>query len=120
MVNVSSSFWRITSCPSWLFTGVPISFKMGLLAKQYLADKPFLVIFWPGNSPDLNFINKNAWNYMKNKLNDQDISLVPKLKEGITKKWTMDISVKYLRTLSDFMPRRMEKIIKNVGDMMKY
>jgi hypothetical protein len=74
---------------------------------------------WPGNAPDLSFIKK-AWNYMKNKLNDQDISSVPKPKEGITKMRTMDISMKYLHTLSDSMPRRMEEVIKNVGDMMNY
>ncbi len=34
--------------------------------KQYLADKLFQVMDWPGNSPDLNPI-KNAWNYRKNR-----------------------------------------------------
>jgi hypothetical protein len=39
------------------------------------------------NSHDLNPI-KNGWNYMKNKLNDEDISSVPKLEEAITAMWT--------------------------------
>jgi hypothetical protein len=88
-------------------------FKMDQ-AVPYLLDKPFQVMDWPGNSLDLNPI-KNAWTYMKNKLNDQDISSVPKLKEAITKMWTMEISVEYLRSLSDSMPRRMEEVIKNGG-----
>jgi hypothetical protein len=35
--------------------------------KEYLADKPFNIIDWPGNSPDRNSI-ENCWNYMKEKL----------------------------------------------------
>jgi hypothetical protein len=43
---------------------------MGLLAmqvrgsKNFLADKPFEVINWLGNSPDLNPI-ENCWNYLQ-------------------------------------------------------
>jgi hypothetical protein len=32
--------------------------------KDFLKDKPFEVINWPGNSPELNPID-NAWNYME-------------------------------------------------------
>jgi transposase len=87
--------------------------------KDFLKDKPFEVIDWPGNSPDLNPI-ENAWNFMKNKLRTQDISSVPKLKDAILKLWTQDISTEYLRSLSNSMPKRMEAVIKNHGDMTKY
>ncbi len=52
--------------------------------KDFLNTQPFKVIDWPGNSPDLSPI-ENAWNYMKRKLNSQNISSVPKLKEAILK-----------------------------------
>jgi transposase len=110
-------FMAIHRCTHFLQDGAPCHASKRI--KQYLADKPFQVMDWPGNSPDLNPI-ENAWNFMKNRLNSQDISSVPKLKEAITKMWTMDISVEYLRTLSDSMPRRMEEVIKNGGDMTKY
>jgi transposase len=87
--------------------------------KDFLKDKPFEVIDWPGNSPDLNPI-ENAWNFMKNKLRTQDISSVPKLKEAILKLWTQDISTEYLSSLSNSMPKRIEAVIKNHGDMTKY
>jgi hypothetical protein len=35
--------------------------------KTFLAEQPFQVIDWPGNSPDLNPI-ENCWNFMKNRL----------------------------------------------------
>ncbi len=87
--------------------------------KDFLTDKPFKVIDWPGNSPDLNPID-NAWNFMKNKLRTQDISSVPKLKEAILKMWTQDICTEYLSSLSNSMPKRIEAVIKNHGNMTKY
>jgi transposase len=87
--------------------------------KGFLKDKPFEVIDWRGNSPDLNPI-ENAWNFMKNILTTGDISSVPKLKEAILKMCTQDISRDYLASLSNSMPRRIEAMIKNHGYMTKY
>jgi hypothetical protein len=50
---------------------------------------------------------------MKNKLSNEDISSIPKLKEAILKMWTRDISRDYLASLSNSMPQRMEAVIKN-------
>jgi transposase len=87
--------------------------------KDFLKDKPFEVIDWLGNLPDLNPI-EHTWNFMKNKLRTQDISsipklkeAIPKLKEAILKLWTHDISTEYLSNLSNFMPKRIEAVIKN-------
>ncbi len=57
---------------------------------------------------------------MKNKLSNGNISSIPKLKEAILKMWTKDISRDYLASLSNSMPKRMEAVIKNNGDMTKY
>jgi transposase len=46
--------------------------------KDFLAEQPFKVIDWPGNSSDLNPI-ENCWNHMKNLLKKKDISSIPKL-----------------------------------------
>jgi hypothetical protein len=88
-------------------------------SKDFLKDKPYEVIDWRGNSPDLNPI-ENAWNFMKNKLTTEDISSVPELKEAILKMCAQDISRDYLASLSNSMPRRIEAMIKNHGDMKKY
>jgi hypothetical protein len=45
--------------------------------KTFLAEQPFEVIVWLGNSPDLNPI-ENCWNQMKNMLKKKDISSIPK------------------------------------------
>jgi hypothetical protein len=72
-----------------------------------------------GNSQDLNLI-ENAWNFIKNNLKNQDISSLPKFKEAILKMWPLEISTEYLSNLSSSMPRRMEAVIKEHGDMTKY
>ncbi len=66
--------------------------------KNFLSDKSFEVMDWPGNSPDLNPI-ENMWNHMKNKLQAEDNSLVPKLKETLIKMWTQDITLEYFSAL---------------------
>jgi transposase len=87
--------------------------------EDFLKDKPFEVTDWPVDCPDFNPI-ENAWNFMKNKLTTEDISSVPKLKGAILKIWTQNISREYLSSLRNSMPRMMEAIIKNRGDMSKY
>jgi hypothetical protein len=87
--------------------------------EDFLKDKPFEVTDWPVDCPDFNPI-ENAWNFMKNKLTTEDISSVPKLKGAILKIWTQNISRGYLSSLRNSMPRMMEAIIKNRGDMSKY
>jgi hypothetical protein len=49
-----------------------------------------------------------------------DISSLPKLKEAILKMRTRDISTEYLSSLSNSIPKRIEAVIKNHSDMMKY
>ncbi len=67
-------FMEIHGCSHFLQDGAPCHASKRI--KAFLADKPFEVIHWPGNSPDLNPI-ENAWHYMKNALKNEDISSVP-------------------------------------------
>jgi transposase len=55
--------------------------------KEYLADKPFTIIDWQGNSPDLSPI-ENCWKYMKEKLKSKDTRSIEKLKREIKILWT--------------------------------
>ncbi len=86
---------------------------------DFLKDKPFEVMDWPGNSPDLNPI-ENAWNYMKNKLKKKDVSSVPKLMEEIKKLWVTEMSQEYFQKLSNSMPERLRMVIQAKGDHIKY
>jgi transposase len=83
--------------------------------KDYLSDKPFHVIDWPGNSPDLNPI-ENCWSYIK----DKDIGSVPKLIKELKILWTSSISREYFKKLSDSMPSRIQQVIAPKGEATKY
>ena len=110
-------FMEIHQATHFLQDGAPChAFKR---IKQFLATKPFTVIDWPGNSPDLNPI-ENCWNFMKNMLRKKDISSFPKLTLEIKKLWINDLSRDYFKKLRDSMPGRLEKVIAAKGDMTKY
>jgi hypothetical protein len=87
--------------------------------KEYLVDKPFSIIDWPGNNSDLNPI-QNCWNYMKEKLKRKDTGSIEKLMREIKILWTTDLSKKYLKSLSNSMPRRIWKVLTVKGDSIGY
>ncbi len=73
--------------------------------KNFLADRQCDVIYWPGNSPDLNPIK----NYMKEKLKSKDTGSLSKLILEIKLLWTLDLS-------KDSMHRRIQQVLKVKGD----
>ncbi len=83
--------------------------------KKFIDDKPFEVIDWPGNSPDLNPI-ENCRNFMKEKLKTKDTGSVPKLIQEIKMLWTTGLSKEYLKGLSDSMPRSIQQVLAVKGD----
>jgi transposase len=87
--------------------------------KSFLEDKPFEVIDWPGNSPDLNPI-ENCWNYLKQNLKDKDTGSVDKLIAAIKMLWVKGLPRDYLKKLSDSMPRRIQKVLAVKGDATSY
>ena len=89
--------------------------------KAFLAEEApnMKIIPWPGNSPDLNPI-ENAWNHIKNKLQDMEVTSVDSLKEAIKQVWVRDLDVSYWRKLVESMPRRMELVIAAEGNTTKY
>jgi transposase len=87
--------------------------------KAYLADKPFEVMDWPGNSPDLNPI-ENCWNYMKEKLKTVDTGSIAKLTREVKMLWVTGLSKEYLRNLSDSMPQRIKQVLAVKGDSTGY
>ncbi len=86
---------------------------------NFLAEQPFQVIDWPGNSSDLNPI-ENCWSHMKRKLKDKDISSVPKPIAEIKMLWTCNLSRQFFKNLSDSMPRRIQQVLAAKGEATKY
>jgi hypothetical protein len=110
-------FMGIHGCTHFLHHGAPCHASKHI--KDILAEQHFLVIDWPGNSPDLNPI-ENWWNHLKNLLKKKDVSSIPKLTAAIRQLLTEELKPKYLRSLSNSMPKRIEMVIVAKGDLTKY
>ena len=76
------------------------------------------VLEWPGNSPDLNPI-ENAWNYIKNKVQEAQPTHNNSLKEVLTKLW-IHMDAEYFKKLAESMPNGLRKVIQAKGYMTKY
>jgi hypothetical protein len=78
----------------------------------------FVVLDWPGNSPDLNPI-ENCWNLMKSKLKEYEFSNINQLREKLIQLW-IEMPVEYFTNLAESMPRRLKLVIEKDGWMTKY
>ncbi len=110
-------FMEIHGSTHFLQDGAPCHASKRI--KQYLASKPFEVMDWPGNSPDLNPI-ENCWNYMKEMLKTKDTGSIDKLIKEIKILWTTGLTRDYLKSLSDSMPRRIQQVLAVKGDSTGY
>ena len=64
---------------------------------------------------------ENCWSHMKRKLKeDHTITSVPKLMQAIKKMWLKDMTRDYFKELSASMPRRLQMVIDQKGEMTKY
>jgi hypothetical protein len=109
-------FMQIHQCTHFLQDGAPCHASKKTMA--FLAQQPFIVMDWPGNSPDLNPI-ENLWNIMKEGLKSKDIGSAPKLQAELKKLW-VSLDQAMLRKLSDSMPRRLQMVLNAKGEMTKY
>jgi hypothetical protein len=92
------------------------------LVKNYLNESRdrFSIMDWQRNSPDLNAI-ENCWSYMKRRLKGNiNITSLPKLQDAIKRMWELDMGLSYFRKLSDSMPKRLQLVIDQKGEMTKY
>jgi transposase len=90
------------------------------MVMEVLKKEKFSILNWPGNSPDLNPI-KNCWSHIKRKLKeDHTITSVPKMMQAIKKMWVRDMTRDYFKELSASMPRTLQMVIDQKGEMTKY
>ena len=73
---------------------------------------------WSGNSPDISPI-ENLWRLIKKKLEEKDVSSVPKLEAAIREAWD-NLSLPTLRKLALSVPRRLQSVKKRKGLPTKY
>ena len=109
-------FWDIHQCNHFMQDGAPA--HRSKVVKKWLKDNHMPVLEWPGNSPDLNPI-ENAWNYMKNKVQEAQPTNINSLKEVLTMLWS-HMDAEYFKKLAESMPNRLGKVIQAKGHMTKY
>ena len=108
--------WGIHQPTHFLHDGAPA--HRTNLVKQWLREEQTPILEWPRNSPDLNPI-ENAWNLMKNKVQEAQLSNINELKDTLKRFWvTMETT--YFEKLADSMPQRLQNVIRAKGFMTKY
>jgi transposase/transcriptional regulator with XRE-family HTH domain len=85
---------------------------------KFLKEENIMVVKWPGNSPDIAPI-ENLWGLMKCQLERKDIRSISKLRKEIRKSWR-ELKLPFLKNLAKSMPKRLQLMIKNRGEMIKY
>ena len=109
-------FWDIRRCTHFMQDGDPV--HRSRIVKKWLKDNHVPVLECPRNSPDLNPI-ENAWNYIKNKVQEAHSTNIQTLKEVLMKLW-VPIYAEYFRKFVESMPNISHNVIKAKGHMTKY
>ena len=109
-------FWNIRRCNHFMQDSDPV--HRPRVVKKWLKDNHVPVLECPRNSPDLNPI-ENAWNYMKNKVQEAHSNNIQTLKEVLMKLW-VPIYAEYFRKFVESMPNILHNVIKAKGHMTKY
>ena len=89
------------------------------IVNQFLKSKKIQILYWPGNSPDLNSI-ENLWTVLKDKVSEKQPTNTKELKEAIKAVWVLELSDEYCQSLVESMPKRLEAVIKAKGGTTKY
>src|SRR5690349_18420131 len=89
-------------------------------AKEVLDSKPFEVMVWPAQSPDLNPI-EHLWNHLKTKLAEYEEppKSIQELWIRVETEWNK-IEPAVCQRLIERMPRRVEAVLKAEGGFTKY
>ena len=109
-------FWDICRCNHFMQDGDPA--HRTRVVKNWLKGNRVPVLECLRNSPDLNPI-ENAWNYMKNKVQEVPSTNLQTLKEILMKLW-VHIDAEYFLKFAESMSHILHNVIKAKGHMTNY
>ena len=107
----------IHECNMFMQDGAPCHHSK--LMSDFLKKKNIKMLDCPGNSQDLNQIEKE-WAILKDKVADKHPRSATDLKMAIKRIWTQKITAEYCKHLVHSMPCSLKAIIKNKGRHAKY
>jgi hypothetical protein len=89
------------------------------LVTNWMKDNNISCIRWPAYSPDLNPIEE-VWSLIKRRLHARaSVKSLDELDEVVQQIWA-DLSVGYIRSLYDSMPKRLHQCVKCKGHPIDY
>ena len=109
-------FCGIRRCNHFTQDGDPV--HRSWVVKKWLKYHHVPVLECPRNSSHLNPI-ENAWNYMKNTVQEADSTNIQTLKEVLVKLW-VPINAEYFWKFVESMRNILHNVIKAKGHMTKY
>ena len=110
-------FMSIHGCTTFQQDSAPCHKAKSVM--NWFQTKKVKVFKWPGNSPDLNPI-ENLWTLIKKKVCTSNPTTLDELKRTIKEIWCKDINQNVCKNLTNSMPSRIQKVIKNKGYHTKY
>jgi transposase len=88
------------------------------ITKAFFKNNNITTLEWPPGSPDLNPI-ENVWNLLKIKIHKRKPKNKEELIDIVTEEW-LRFDRKVLKSLVNSMPKRVQQVIDNNGDITKY
>ena len=110
-------FMSIHGCTTFQQDSAPCHKAKSVM--NWFQTKKMRVLKWLGNSPDLNPI-ENLWTLIKKKVSTSNPTTLDELKRTIKEIWCKNIDQNVCKNLTDSMPSRIQKFIKNKGYHTKY
>jgi len=87
--------------------------------KNWIKNSDIQLLDWPGNSPDLNPI-ENLWQIMKRNVRRHAPKNMQDLQFWIKRVWINEVDPNVCKKLVASMPKRIQTVIHNKGQMSKY
>lgn len=116
--NLIPSISKLADCGEYTFQHDGASPHTAKKTKQWLQENNINILEWPSSSPDLNPI-ESMWAIMKRKLRNDPQRTLSGLRCKIQEIWD-SITAEECQSLINTMPKRLEAVLKNKGDVTQF